>query len=79
MNLPRETPNRNVKLSYLLFKFLDFLKSLKITYLISFVHFFSKQHPGELPAVEGQGGGVEEEQPPSEEHKHVRCHLRLMF
>ena len=28
---------------------------------------------GELPAVEGQGGGFEEEQPSSEEHKHVRC------
>ena len=35
---------------------------------------------GELPAVEGQRGGFEEEQPSSEEHKHVRClHMTSLF
>ena len=39
-----------------------------------------RSQPGELPAVEGQGGGFEEKQPSSEEHKHVRClHITSLF
>ena len=39
-----------------------------------------QSHPGQLPAVEGQGGGFEEKQPSSEEHKHVRClHITSLF